>query len=43
MEDKSKRTETVRPQSGERCESQLVCDSALSVESDGNHIELVER
>ena len=34
------RTETVRPQSGERCESQSVCDSALSVKSDGNDIEL---
>ena len=40
MEDKSKRTETVRPQFGERCESQTECDSVSSVKSDGNDIEL---
>ena len=40
MEDRSKRTETVRPRFGERCESEPECDSALSVKSDGNDIEL---
>ena len=40
VEDRSKRTETARPQCDERCESQSKCDSALSVKSDGNDIEL---
>ena len=40
VEDRSKRTDTVRPQFGERSESQSECDSALSVKSDGNGIEL---
>ena len=40
MEDSSKPTETVRPQSGEHCESQSECDSALRVNIDGDHIEL---
>ena len=40
MEDKSKRTETVRPQFGECCESHSECDGVLSVKSDGNDIEL---
>ena len=39
MEDRSKRAETVRPQFGEHCESHFECDSALSVQSDGNEIE----
>ena len=37
MEDRSKRTEAVRPLC---CERQLVCDSALSATSDGNDIEI---
>ena len=44
MEDRTKRTATVRPQLGEHCESQSNCDSALDVKSDGksdgNDIEL---
>ena len=40
MEDKSKRTETVRPQIGECCESQSECDGEISVKSDVNDIEL---
>ena len=40
MEDRSKRPGTVRPQCGEDCESQLKCDRALTVKSDGNDIEL---
>ena len=40
MEDKSKRTETVRPQFGEFCEGQSECDGVLSVNSDGNDIRL---
>ena len=40
MEDRSKRTEAVRPQFGEHCESQSECDSALSVKSDVNDIDL---
>ena len=40
VEDRFKRTETVRPQFGEHCESQFECDSALSMKSDGNDIEL---
>ena len=39
MEDKSKRTETVRPQFGECCESLSECDGALSVKIDGNDVE----
>ena len=38
--DRSKRTETVRLQFGERCEKQPECHSALSVKSDGNDMEL---
>ena len=40
MEDRSKRTETVRPHHDEHFESQLVCDSALNAKSDGDDIEL---
>ena len=40
MEDRSKRTETVRPQFGERCEKQSECDSALSAKKDENDVEL---
>ena len=40
MEDRSKRTETVRPQFGERCEKQPECDSALSAKSDENDVDL---
>ena len=40
MEDKSKRTETVRPQWGERCGKQPESDSALSATSDESNIEL---
>ena len=40
MEDRSKRTETVRPLSGERREKQPECDSALSAKSDENDGEL---
>ena len=40
MEDKSKRTETVRPQFVECCDSQSECDGVLSVKSDRNDIEL---
>ena len=40
MEDKSKRTETVRPQFGEHCESQSECDSALIAKSEENYVEL---
>ena len=40
MEDRSKRTGTVRPQFGEDCESQLECDRALTAKSNGNDIEL---
>ena len=40
MEDRSKRTGTVRPQCGEDCESQFECDRALTAKSDGNDIEL---
>ena len=40
VEDESKRTETVRPQFGECCDSQSECDSMSSVTSDGNDIEL---
>ena len=39
VEDTSKRTETVRPQLGERCEKRRECDSTLSAKSDGNDIE----
>ena len=40
VEDKSKRTETERPQFGECCESQSECDGVLSVKNDGNDTEL---
>ena len=40
MEDRSKRTETVRPQVDERCERQRQCDSVLSATNDENHVEL---
>ena len=36
----SNRAETVRPQFGEHCERQLVCDSALIAKQDMNDIEL---
>ena len=35
VEDRSKRTETVRPQIGKHCESQSECDSGVSVKNDG--------
>ena len=40
MEDRSKRTETVRPQFGERCKSRSECNSALNVQSDWNDCKL---
>ena len=40
MEDRSKRTEAVRPQLEERCEKQRECDSVLSATSDENDDEL---
>ena len=40
MEDRSKRTETVRSLHDEHCECQIVCDCALSAKSDVNDIEL---
>ena len=40
MEDISKRTETVRPQFGERCECQPACGSALRAKSYVNKVEL---
>ena len=40
MKDRSKRTETVGPQFGERRKGQAECDSVLSAKSDGNDIEL---
>ena len=40
MEDRSKRTETVRPQSNERCEKRQGCDSVLSATNDENDVEL---
>ena len=40
MEDKSKRTETVRPQFGERFKSRSERNSALNLKSDWNDIEL---
>ena len=39
VEDRSKRTESVRPQQDEHCESQFVCDSALNAKSVGDDIE----
>ena len=40
MEDRSKRTETVRPQVDECCEKQRECDSVLSATNDENDVEL---
>ena len=40
MEDKSKRTETARPQGDERCEKQRECDRVLSATNDENDVEL---
>ena len=40
MEDRSKRTETVRPQLDECCEKQRECDSVLSATNDENDVEL---
>ena len=40
MEDRSKRTETVRPQSNECCEKRQGCDSVLSATNDENDAEL---
>ena len=40
MEDRSKRTEAVRPQLDERCGKQRVCDSGLSASSDEDNDEL---
>ena len=40
MEDKSKRTETVKPHVGECCDSQSECDGVSSVKSDGSDLEL---
>ena len=40
MEDRSKRTETARPQLNERCEKRQECDSVLSATNDENDVEL---
>ena len=40
MEDRSKRTETVRPQSNERCEKRQGCDSVLSATNGEDDVEL---
>ena len=40
MEDRSKRTETVRPPLNERCERRQRCDSVLSATNDENDVEL---
>ena len=40
LEDRSKRTETVRPQVDERCERQRECDTVLSATNDENDVEL---
>ena len=40
VEDRSKRTETVRAQSNERCEKRQGCDSVLSATNDENDVEL---
>ena len=40
MEDRTKRTETVRPQLNERCEKRQEYDSALSAPNDENDVEL---
>ena len=40
VEDRSKRTETVRPQLNERCEKQRECDSVLSAVNNENDVEL---
>ena len=39
-EDRSKRTETVRPQVDERCEKQRECDRVLSATNDEDDVEL---
>ena len=40
VEDRSKRTETVRPQLGERCKKRHGCDSVLIATNDKNDVEL---
>ena len=40
MEDRSKRTETVRPPLNECCERRQKCDSVLSATNDENEVEL---
>ena len=40
MEDRSTRAETVKPLDDEHCQCQFVRDSALSVKSDVNDMEL---
>ena len=40
VEDRSKRSRTVRPLHDEHCERQLFCDNALSAKSDGTNVEL---
>ena len=40
MEDRSKRTETERPQSNDRCEKRQGCDSVLSATNDENDVKL---
>ena len=40
VEDRSKRTETVRPPLNERCERRQKCDSVLSATNDENDVEL---
>ena len=40
VEDRSKRTETVRPPLNERCEKRQKCDSVLSATNDENDVEL---
>ena len=38
--DRSKRTETVRPQLNERCEKRQECDSVLGATNDENDVDL---
>ena len=40
VEDSPSELKTVRPQFGERCDCQFVCDSALGEKSDENDVEL---
>ena len=39
VEDRSERTETVRPQVDDRCEEQRECDNVLSATNDENDVE----